>query len=174
MSGAAGVAFPSPQWVALQPKQAEWTLMQLPLIQFSLKRISTVGPKTWAVGWGWGWVVMSDQTNSCITIWTKTPINSDKNTAKTRPLVYKRWNEIVKFDYELLYLKVDYREWSCGHFDAKTDFIVAIVFKKTWFLWTNSALYKILVTKIQCVRSHCFVSFHETIDTGTYRHVLGV
>ena len=35
--------------------------------------------------------------------------------------------------YELIHQKVDCREWPCGHFDAKIDFIVPLVVKKTYF-----------------------------------------
>ena len=35
--------------------------------------------------------------------------------------------------YELIHQKVDCREWSCGHFDAKINFLAPIVFKKTQF-----------------------------------------
>ena len=35
--------------------------------------------------------------------------------------------------YELIHQKVDCREWPCGHFDAKINFMAPIVFKKTQF-----------------------------------------
>ena len=35
--------------------------------------------------------------------------------------------------HELIHRKVNRWEWSCGHFDAKINFIGPIVFKKTFF-----------------------------------------
>ena len=65
------------------------------------------------------------------TIGTKNPGNSTTNTAKITPFFYKRGNKIVKFHSMNWSIERWIVERSCGHFDAKNDFMVPIVFKKT-------------------------------------------
>ena len=62
---------------------------------------------------------------------------------------------------------MDCREWSCGHFDAKINFIAPIVFKKNTILVNQFGWYKILMAKTQCVLSHYCTSFHEITYKGT-------
>ena len=101
------------------------------------------------------------------TICTKTPRNSNTKTAKTTSLFYRKENKIVK---------------SCSTNWSIKRWIVEMVLRSCWCLnWLQSAnsfqeniflvdllgYFKILMGKIQCVLSHYFISFHDTIYTST-------